>query len=641
MTRVAPPLPPRLALKNDLACIGFNNSALKRIVIALCAAASACSEDPVTAKRESIEQGGARASSQPVQLEHRFVAAFDVRLQLDSAGAAPGWFRLLASARLLVPMSGFSLELTAIDLDESALLPPKQRLRRAILPIQQTIRPANDPFAVLARDFVVVTPGVYQFVAVAKREIDPQSHARMRGDVQDVAAAWLRISVDEHGRVRQIPSEGTGESTANLGESRLAAGTQSVLPSLIGEQLAQLSPPTPASLSCAAYTGYALFVHVDPYRPTEIRPVVAATISGNFVATSGQQSAVPYSTTSGPDGDFTLPYMQGRRFEGSVQLSNQDVRVGSGGSVHSTAVAVAESALCGGIGGHVLSWNEAGEVWSTMARVAERARTRFGRQRPQDLRVDIGGGNAAYYNVEGDRVHIPASMVWGQLGTFIAGHEYGHAFHHKALGGLPVPSICPSSRPLTGAYNLGCAYAEGFGNFFSSLLLDDVIFAPLYEESFEKVHLEANYTTYLIPLGYWCNNQVGHTPCPPAQLTSDGARNESAVAGFFYDLLDDENTLNEPPGLDDDFTAYPYSWLGDVIATCEVLESSGWRRANGVDDLIYCLGKTLGGYHAAGYFPSRLVAPLDWRATATDPPNYSAKNVRHLWQSVLFYHGVP
>jgi hypothetical protein len=336
-------------------------------------------------------------------------------------------------------------------------------------------------------------------------------------------------------------------------------------------------------------------------------------------------------------GTFGLPPQPGYRFEGAIRLENEDVFVRHGGSTYQTPFVVSDG--CGGDGAHVLSLSAVGKVWSMMSESARRARERFQFSRAL-LRVDVAGTGAAFYNTNEDRVQFAANLVWLNDGTFLLAHEYGHAFHFTALLSSDINSTC-NYHAFTSAHSLQCAYSEGFANFFSAILFSDLLTAPLFTSYVERAH-QTLFAGFNLSGGQWCLNQTGSMDsCPLLNVTTNGALAEFAVSGFLYDLADDEETSNGSPGIDDDGTRLPLQWIGDVIRRCEVLEAGVWRRANGVDHLVYCFGRTLGTFYADGYFPTRQSPPTGWRATSAAPVDWNPRNVRSGWQSSLFVYGPP
>ena len=172
--------------------------------------------------------------------------------------------------------------------------------------------------------------------------------------------------------------------------------------------------------------------------------------------------------------------------------------------------------------------------------------------------------------------------------------------------------------------------------------MDDVLYMPIREDVFERSDFNFFLNPEALALGKWCNDQTADGPCPLSRQTIDGARSETSVARVFYDLADDAQTANYAEEVDDDLFDLPWNWIGDIIATCEVQEASGWRRADGIDDLIYCFEGTLGEYHPEGFFPTRIAPPIAWRTQAgSAPANFGQRNFRYHWQNLLFPHGHP
>src|SRR5206468_1056515 len=150
--------------------------------------------------------------------------------------------------------------------------------------------------------------------------------------------------------------------------------------------------------------------------------------------------------------------------------------------------------------------------------------------------------------------------VWGSFGIFTAAHEYGHAYHNRAIEDWRTYSCTGDQHTWTETDNLSCAFVEGFADFFAMWLEGDrLVTAPFGADC----GLESNLDS--CPSG-------GRTNPPP---NGDGVRVEAAVAAFLYDLVDGDTELDDamnaagPPEAFDDAT-YPASWLADVIQYCKV-----------------------------------------------------------------------
>jgi hypothetical protein len=66
-------------------------------------------------------------------------------------------------------------------------------------------------------------------------------------------------------------------------------------------------------------------------------------------------------------------------------------------------------------------------------------------------RIDIVADNANHHH---------GNDIWGWWGKWVAGHEFGHAYHNTALGGNTASNQCESPHYWDGAYNLQCAFSE-------------------------------------------------------------------------------------------------------------------------------------------------------------------------------------
>ena len=200
----------------------------------------------------------------------------------------------------------------------------------------------------------------------------------------------------------------------------------------------------------------------------------------------------------------------------------------------------------------------------------------------------------------------PDSHIGGPYGDFVVAHEYGHAMHEKALGGNVASGECPSPHYLRGAYNLECAYSEGFANYHGAVGSENI-----YESLFDDNR-------------YYPGNTGGGD-------YDDGSIIEGAVAAFLWDLTDPSNESHD--GAD-----YPGSYVADIIKTCKTDGS----RADGVDQLIACFQRQIPSY--SGYFDTRSSSPSSFSESATEPGSWSRTDVKTLWRKNLYgenYDGPP
>lgn len=214
---------------------------------------------------------------------------------------------------------------------------------------------------------------------------------------------------------------------------------------------------------------------------------------------------------------------------------------------------------------------------------------------------------------------VYANQVWGSNGVWTQAHEFGHAYHEKALGGYVdlfwKAANCTANHPVTAASKLGCAYPEGFADYFAVATRGD---ATGYEYAFE--------------INYYYLGQ----PTRPA----DGSIVEGAVASFLYDITDANRWGTGTAGgtVDEahDAVAYSGRLVADMVRTCQVLENNVWKRATGIDHIVHCLEKAV--------YPAITGSSLYFSSRSPDPTNqYSSSSVawdatqtRKLWLKNLY-----
>jgi hypothetical protein len=257
---------------------------------------------------------------------------------------------------------------------------------------------------------------------------------------------------------------------------------------------------------------------------------------------------------------------------------------------------------------------ELAHVWRNLRLTIAASRATFGRSRGTIV-VELGDGPTHYQSgLDGrpERIVLQRrSSIWGSWGAFALAHEYGHAVHAAALGGLvPTGADC-AEHSLYSLETLGCAYSEGFADFHAVATRGAATGMVQYLEG-NQGYLDARAIT---------GGEV------------DGARIESSVAAFLHDLLD-------PPNESYDAVALPGRYLADVIASCWVspLYAGSGGRAAGVDHLTYCLERRIDRTVTGSplWFATRYPDPTVFRESAAEPLGWSASQIRAVWVRDLY-----
>lgn len=220
-----------------------------------------------------------------------------------------------------------------------------------------------------------------------------------------------------------------------------------------------------------------------------------------------------------------------------------------------------------------------------------------------------------YYSSSQDRIYTNLMAIFGEFGEFTTTHEYGHAFHHKAIE-APASYFCSDTGHFIDvAYTQSCAIVEGYADFFSQWLQDGRL-------SFWDQTIEDN----------------------PYRSNGDGAKIEATVAAFLNDMVDspaDSNGPGNTAGSDDENITWPGSYISDLIAKCTTTFAGATLSAiDGIDQLIYCAEHSISGPRAANtLYPNTFRALTTFTETATEPPGWSAATIRSLWKYNLYNQG--
>lgn len=223
--------------------------------------------------------------------------------------------------------------------------------------------------------------------------------------------------------------------------------------------------------------------------------------------------------------------------------------------------------------------------------------------------VEVYIAQESEYDDEVDHIKIDEDDVWGEWGSFVVGHEYGHAFHEDALGGNEGGG-CPSPHWLDTNSNLPCAFSEGFANAFSAVTRPDI------GSFFWRGYMEANYA---FP---GCAFRNGSGQCTGG-TSYEGSIIEGAYAAFLYDLMDTGVEAHDSINGDG-------SYIADLVRTCEVTyDGQNWFRANGADEIAYCSENDI---NPGSYFTVRGMYPVDFYEGATEPGSWTAARANAAWR---------
>lgn len=290
------------------------------------------------------------------------------------------------------------------------------------------------------------------------------------------------------------------------------------------------------------------------------------------------------------------------------------LRLLGGDQLYSYMINVVDTLFVGplGTGGTIIapSSNHA-RVYVNLHAIIPETRQFVGHIPPHVTTYVLPGNGTSYYDGS-STIRIYANAVWDDYGIVTAAHEYGHRVQDADLGGIPSVN-CPSPHSLNVASNIGCAYTEGFADFFALFM--------------QRSRLST---------GYLSDNSLEQNFYYPG---GDGAKVEGAVAAFMYDLIDD---AADPDGIagDDDPIQYPYSYLKQIIRTCGYKNpgQANFAAENGIDHATYCLERQIDPAVTGSpvYFVTRATDPIAYQESATEPAGWSAAAIRALWLENLY-----
>lgn len=266
-------------------------------------------------------------------------------------------------------------------------------------------------------------------------------------------------------------------------------------------------------------------------------------------------------------------------------------------------------------------------VWQEMKRVKGRSEAFYdGLSRP-DVVVNLDSElEGAFYNSFYDEITLGQNIYetsnLSDFDVFIMAHEYGHAYHEKAIGGYATDGNCPEDHYLNGAYDLDCAFTEGYANFHGVIATAD--------SNFYRFIIENTPGVYNYPASAENDND---------DLSTDGSVIEATVAAFLYDLTDPKNENHDHQDL-------PGRYVADILGSCYgQANGGGFYEANGADHLVACFQHEEPPYDVSydggdnDFFQTRsfsLRADGFVGEDATEPTGWSPAAIDEIWRWTLY-----
>ena len=196
--------------------------------------------------------------------------------------------------------------------------------------------------------------------------------------------------------------------------------------------------------------------------------------------------------------------------------------------------------------------------------------------------------------------------------NWIVAHEYGHALHEKALGGLWSAASC-YGRGVHLPSSYKCALQDGFASYAGI-----VGSGGHWEDCFE--HLG---TPKAPEKPGWCRG-ISH---------DRRAEIEAWVVALFVDLIDDNDDYR-----DDDWAELSGHFVAEVFKTCQTKQEKPawpdrWESRDDVSDIVWCLEDYIEpAYHKSDSVFDGIDAPEDVRRyPENNPPSWSRADIRLTW----------
>ena len=269
--------------------------------------------------------------------------------------------------------------------------------------------------------------------------------------------------------------------------------------------------------------------------------------------------------------------------------------------------------------------------WRLLNLAADTLTQHFGHSRGRvSWQLHFERGRNASYNRWTDKITLAWLAAEHPRFRWVAAHEYAHALHEKALGGLfgkfRTPGCSDHEITLPSSYER--ALSEGFADYAGTVgsVTDDYP-DGYYGECFEY------FGTPDAPWN-WCRN-VTHERKPEI---------EGWVAALFMDLIDDNyNYEGFYDDAFDDKTHYGGYYVAGVFKSCEARRGNfldPWKKRSKVYDYVWCLEEYVHKPTHERVFPDTPVPDTaKHKRPPEQPSDWNALHIRQTWLRNLAEEG--
>ena len=465
-------------------------------------------------------------------------------------------------------------------------------------------------------------PGYYRVLAAvhAAPPSDAGSDARAAGDTVIIDDVWktLWVVVDEHGgRLTDGYDRNVGDATRQPRYGAYGPFVEPLARRATGKSssaaLGKSPASSPTTMSATSLTpggfGGHVYYHQIDVAGSPLAPVAYAGFAVACFDPDGQLAMYAGVTTDANG------YFEGSCFDDSSGWSLYD-GLHSGyvnvyGSSTSDAVVSVGWAPPGTTQDIVVTRDQEGRAYVRLNEMIPVAFAKFGYSRPavNAFVATTNSQNNSFYSGSQDNIQFLTAHIFGGFGEFTIMHEYGHAFHWRAIE-APARSGCNGTHTFGATNTQECAFVEGFADFFSA-----------WVNGFRQG--SGTFTDNCVETCSW---------------TTDGKFDEARVAALLYDLVDNgsepNGAANDVVG-DDDSVQLPASWLVQLMRSCNMFNGSWVSALYAADQLVYCLEGNTSAYSDPTHPATWTNYPFFTAGTAT-PAGWDPNKIRALWHHDLY-----
>jgi len=328
-------------------------------------------------------------------------------------------------------------------------------------------------------------------------------------------------------------------------------------------------------MSDPVMSGTVMFTSLDNGIVGQLQPLQNVLIDGYCTYAGFNVGHFTLATNSAGQFSVTCP-SYATKFQGLAKLESSSARIGwlNGSTYANFNIDIDANAT-----DTIATIPEMGVVFRNHQLYNLQAPSVFGRSMGQIKYIVNPGEDSSSYFDYGSNVYMYSRSYWNPFGRFVTAHEYGHAFHWKAIEQWRTYACVGDEHDFHTVETSSCAYVEGFADFFAFWMLRNEVVSNQY---FSNNDIEIN----------------NH----PSLGSVQGIFVEFFFAATLWDLVDDSSTPDASNYYDEDNNSLSPSDIANIMSRCRLYNPND-NLISHTDQFVYCT--EYGVNNARAWVPSQ------------------------------------